>query len=1030
MIHKYFIQNDTGLIQFVTSDFTFEFTDTSNGKVYIFDDSRIVLLITSDAVSQYVDLPECKRLNPYWEANHFWSYTGQKPRPSLQGDYTDFTWPNVLKVSASRQILYFQGGWSQDFSISIPNHNNPFIGMMFEEDNLDHSYYLQREADTNQLKLYIKPGDGTTHELLVSAADLAGQVVRFLITLNTSDKEFLSGVGSSRIQLGWKAEDGTYGVTEKFTGDFLVGNTPVWGFIGGSHLYQNIYSDEVFKEEELVAPILSRLSIAPGFNAKASTLIFDNTNVNLPGDDITTIQKAIGATKSLIDNQPLQTSVATYDDLPSATDNPNGIVHVVDASGDSTVTSGWAKYQSIDGTWFNYLAQEDLSASVTALTPGQLADTTSEVQGTVSGKTVNDLITSRVGNTLEEKLDKPSSVTEGYLPFVDSTGNDIEWKELEIPNASKYKGTVATEEAIKALTEVEDGEVYYVTELNNFVVFDADGTEGLYKPNTGSGVWVQPGKDPEVLYKTWETLSDPLVSNERFVVTGLSGGVYNLDPNKYYDFIVGEDIAGEAKGTTLNIDEINRYSLIGTAEEENTPFIKNITLALFTKAYSSFGIFHTVNFYDKDGNKYPNEVWKCTSASVQPNIGRYAEKVSGHSGNRRWTYYTFEYIGGDIANGLSAVEASYRGDFESIYMAYVYVTTTERRHTIGIGDGYTFLGRVKIPFRSVDFISDSYQIAKLTQHDSGLTERVELENKRALQAFLEFGKSYSIPAGRYYDGYWATITNTTSVTKGITFSGFQQAFFRDSSSNSTISSPFNIPGNTTYRISVSKIDNEKFLHVMPYGGSGQTSSIALLDEDDMASNSASAAPTQQSVKAYVDTKVSEVPIQLLPTPEDGSILVYNTTTEKYEPKNPSTQDIISWQPLNGGVYNAGNLVENGESIIVVQNISSTDYLNVKNVAEEFWMPPNSNAFITKHDTVWRCTPPSYILKKTFTADQFGDDGRLVIADVKIDKNRVSNVRILEGDEQVYLRYSVGTSSITIRAQNGFTFAGSVEITII
>ena len=40
---------------------------------------------------------------------------------------------------------------------------------------------------------------------------------------------------------------------------------------------------------------------------------------------------------------------------------------------------------------------------------------------------------------------------------------------------------------------------------------------------------------------------------------------------------------------------------------------------------------------------------------------------------------------------------------------------------------------------------------------------------------------------------------------------------------------------------------------MPYGGgTTQTQSITLLDEDDFASNSATAAPSQQSVKAYVD----------------------------------------------------------------------------------------------------------------------------------------------------------------------------------
>lgn len=61
-------------------------------------------------------------------------------------------------------------------------------------------------------------------------------------------------------------------------------------------------------------------------------------------------------------------------------------------------------------------------------------------------------------------------------------------------------------------------------------------------------------------------------------------------------------------------------------------------------------------------------------------------------------------------------------------------------------------------------------------------------------------------------------------------------------------------------------------------GTGAAEEISLLDEDDMASDSATAVPTQQSVKAYVDTSVAAVSY----TPRASTVTVI-TSSQTYTP---------------------------------------------------------------------------------------------------------------------------------------------------
>lgn len=79
-------------------------------------------------------------------------------------------------------------------------------------------------------------------------------------------------------------------------------------------------------------------------------------------------------------------------------------------------------------------------------------------------------------------------------------------------------------------------------------------------------------------------------------------------------------------------------------------------------------------------------------------------------------------------------------------------------------------------------------------------------------------------------------------------------------------------------------------------GSGAVEEVPLLDEDDMASDSATSVPTQQSVKAYVDAEVGAIPIGSSGTSE----LVVITTTSNFIKANYSGLKSIEVWAIGSG----------------------------------------------------------------------------------------------------------------------------------
>jgi len=129
----------------------------------------------------------------------------------------------------------------------------------------------------------------------------------------------------------------------------------------------------------------------------------------------------------------------------------------------------------------------------------------------------------------------------------------------------------------------------------------------------------------------------------------------------------------------------------------------------------------------------------------------------------------------------------------------------------------------------------------------------------------------------YVDAQVATVPvgDITEVTAGTGLSG----------GGTTGAVTLNIDTATTVDLSTSQVLSNKTL-TSPVLNTG-VSGTAILDEDNMASDSATQLATQQSIKAYVDSQVatanglSELTDTNITSAADGSLLFYDTATSKW-----------------------------------------------------------------------------------------------------------------------------------------------------
>ena len=277
MIYKYILDKDS-YVKFKGAYYTQtpSAINLEGAKVYIFDDERTVYLNGGSELDpiRQIDLDETIKSNPYYQAYDFWKYIGNKPNSTLSVDLRAISYSNNVKVDYSTDLLYFQSGWAQDFTVTIPEiSTDPFTGMYFDtEDN--YIFFRRNALDNNKLYLCIRHVDlNEGNEVLIKLSDddLAGKKVRFLVNYAISKDIYLAASDNQEIKVAWKCEDGTYGIMDSFNTPYPTPNVGVFSFANSIKIYSNDFLDVPFGTQVFSDFIVNALTLD----------VYDNTSVSL-----------------------------------------------------------------------------------------------------------------------------------------------------------------------------------------------------------------------------------------------------------------------------------------------------------------------------------------------------------------------------------------------------------------------------------------------------------------------------------------------------------------------------------------------------------------------------------------------------------------------------------------------------------------------------------------------------------------------------------------------------------------------------
>jgi hypothetical protein len=167
-----------------------------------------------------------------------------------------------------------------------------------------------------------------------------------------------------------------------------------------------------------------------------------------------------------------------------------------------------------------------------------------------------------------------------------------------------------------------------------------------------------------------------------------------------------------------------------------------------------------------------------------------------------------------------------------------------------------------------------------------------------------------------------------------------------------------------------------------FSGSGTATVIDLLDEDDMASDSATAVPTQQSVKAYVDAAPSVIPAsvaagdEVASTPRSDTDVETDTSYVKYSKIQMVTSGTIrvKFEHRRSSIANSSQarILKNG-SEVTSWTTSSTSF---QARSQDVSVAPNDFIEIQHRST--GTSANSETRSFTVSTDDAGDASRFIL----------------------------------------------------
>ena len=308
---------------------------------------------------------------------------------------------------------------------------------------------------------------------------------------------------------------------------------------------------------------------------------------------------------------------------------------------------------------------------------------------------------------------------------------------------------------------------------------------------------------------------------------------------------------------------------------------QNLRLALWDGS-SSIG---------SDGDfTYNGDTIFATKLSVQNQINTNSANLEINYANGDGTTTNFKNL--DIRNGKNAIIASFNGASK--------LTTLQGDLSVN-GDDFR-LGAVMLQDSGAGRLGFNRDTSSGAIHDS---------NYNAFQIQVDTSGSSGMLEIQEYTGAGAFVGNTFITGNGITINDYVRH-------NGDTTTRFGFAATDTFRV---KTDNSTRLDINNSGmqlGNANARVTTIYDQDTMSSNSATALATQQSIKQYVDTAVSNAGT-VTGTGVSGRVAFWSATT------NLSSDSNLYWDDSSNEL---GIGTSSPTTFLTVQGGHSTSRMNL------------------------------------------------------------------------------------------------------